>query len=283
MIPLAVYLLLIAGPDGSTQQTLPVTFQVLVAPLPAPATPGTFPPLGEDVLQAWSARNLDQAGRVEWHDITSIPWGRVEQQVKRRNPAAVIGDYQFLSATIAKEYAPYLTWSSPQPRQIASLLTLKDSGIRRITDLRGKIVGVIHPAYPLGGGAQQKLLESAGLQPEETHVDALGTAQEVVHHLFAGTIDAAGLPEGEAENALLQFGHADAASDLRVISEFKFPTSRYALFVRRDLLSPIAAFPAMLAETLSSLYPPGYTQRETVREASRVPSAPGIPDATKTQ
>jgi len=285
MIPAFVFLAFLAGPDGQVEQTSPETFRILVAPIPAPATPGTFPPRAEDVLEAWNARNLSGSAQIEWHDITSIPWTRVAWQMAIRKPAAVIGDYDFLSATIGEgsqfspKFLPYLTWVSPKPRQTACLLTLKDSGIRRISDLRGKIVGVIHLAYPLGGGAQQRLLESASLLADQTPVVPLGTAKEVIHHLFAGTIDAAGLPEGEAEEVLEHLGHMDAISEIRVIKEFKFPTARYTLFIREDLLSPIPPFAVMIANVLSGLYPPGATLRETKKQetsASATQPAPGV-------
>lgn len=262
MFPIVICLLLLAGLDGSAEQTLPPTFRVLVAPLPTPATLGLFPPRGEDVVEAWRSKNLDRLARLGWQEITSLPWGRVAQQVALRKPAAVLGEYQFLSATIGSGYSPYLTWSSPKPRQIASLLTIKSTGIQRIIDLRDKIVGVIDPAYRSGGGVQRGLLETSGLKADEIHVVALGTAQEVIHHLFAGTIDAAGLPQGEAENALRHFGYPDAVSEIRVIKEFKCP-SQYALFVRRNLLGPIPPFPGMLANVLSELYPPGSAVRES--------------------
>jgi hypothetical protein len=266
VISAAILLLALAGPAGSSEPSSPETFRILVAPIPAPATPGLFPPSEEEVLEAWQSRRLDRAVRIEWHDLQSTPWTRVAQQVAHRRPAAVIGDYTFLLATIGTNFSPYMSWSSPAPGQVASLITLKTSGIRRTADLRDKIVGVIHVAYPLGGGAQVRLLESSGLEPE---VAALGTAREVVHHLFAGTIDAAGLPHGEAEEALRHFGYSDLASEIRVIREFRCPT-RYALFVRRDFLqSPIPAFPVMLAGVLADLYPPGWTLLETKKEPER--------------
>ncbi len=255
-------------------------FSVMVAPMPAPATPTVFPPTADQVLKAWNALNIDQAVTLEWLDFTSIPWGRVARQVEIRRPSALLGDYQFLNATVSKDFTPYLTWISPQPQQTATLVTLKNSEIRRIADLRGKIVGVIHLAYPLGGGAQQRLLESAGLLPSETNVVALGTAKEVVHHLFAGTIDAAGLPGGETEKALRQFGYPDAISEIRVIKEFKSPGNRYALFVRRDLLSPVPLFPSMLAKALSSLFEPGSITRELVNMPATGQSLPGAAQNT---
>jgi len=238
-------------------------FRIFVAPMPQCATPDVFPPDRHKVIQVWNTTALDRAARIHWSDETSMPWSQVAGQVALRKPDAVIGEYQFLLATIGINYVPFLTWTDPVIPAVngATLLTTRQTGIKSMADLKGKIVGVIDLAYPLGGGAQNGLLRSAGLGPEETPVRALGSAREVVHHLFAGTIDAAGLPEGEAEKVLRDYGLDKAIPELRVISRFEAP-SRYALFVRTDLLRPLPIFPGFLEKVLSEISPPGSVVRE---------------------
>ncbi len=256
-------ILMLIGFQQPGEEETPAVFRVVVAPLPLTATPGVFPPYGDEVVEIWRAGNLDRIAPVRWYDLSSSSWLQFPRQVTFREPDAVIGDYQYLRATIGRRFTAYLTWSSPQPPQAAVLVTLKRTGIQRIPDLRGQIVGVIDPAYPLGGHLQRWLLQSSGLSEEETHVASLGTAREVVHHLFTGTIDAAGLPEGEAEAALRSFGFPEAASELRVIRKLPCP-SRYALFVRQELLEKASLFPRFIANTIEDLYPPDSTTREPI-------------------
>ncbi len=253
--------LILIGAQQPAEEETPAVFRVIVAPLPLSATPGVFPPDGDEVIDFWHTKNLDRIASVRWYDLSSSSWLQFPRQVTFREPDAIIGDYQYLRATVGRRYSAYLAWSSPQPPQAAVLLTHDRTKIERIPDLRGQVVGVIDPAYPPGGHLQRWLLQSSGLTEEETHIAALGTAREVVHHLFAGTIDAAGLPEGEAELALQHFGFPQAASELRVLRKLPCP-GRYALFFRKELIERGSLFPRFLAETLNDLYPSGSTTRE---------------------
>ncbi|MFH1738385.1 MAG: hypothetical protein ABIH23_05210 [bacterium] len=268
MLHTAISLLILAGLPGATEEK-PRTFRIMVAPMPVCATPAAFPPRGEEVMRIWHTRNFDKAARIEWYEKTSLPWPQIARNVSL-SPDAALGEYQFLLATLgSKNYAPYLSWVSPvvPAATCACLLTLKETGVQRIVDLKDNIVGVINVAYPLVGGEQHGLFLGAGLEPGEIHVRALGTAQEVVHHLFAGTIDAAALPEGSAEEALRLFGQEDAIPELRVIKRFPY-SGRYALFVRRELLKPIPLFPGLLADVLRELSPPESMIQESVLEGS---------------
>ena len=252
-------------PLTAQAQEAPRIFRILVAPMPQCATPDVFPPDRHKVIQVWNKTALDRAAGIHWSDETSMPWSQVAGQVALRKPDAIIGEYQFLLATIGTNYVPFLTWTDPVIPAVtgATLLTTRQTGIKSMADLKGKIIGVIDLAYPLGGGAQNGLLRSAGLGPDETLVRALGSTREVVHHLFAGTIDAAGLPEGEAEKVLREYGLDNAIPELRVISRFEAP-SRYALFVRMDLLRPLPIFPGFLEKVLSEISPPGSVVREKI-------------------
>ncbi len=172
---------------------------------------------------------------VQFHFPKDDTLDTYKELILSTKPSCVEGDPQFIEEEINRnqadgDYIPLLRVlledKNPKPMRGMIVYPAKDEPWKGV-------LGVVHPSLYLSGGIQ---IEYWRKQTGGT-VDWVSfySTQELLFHLFAGTIQAAAVPEGILDQFLFDQGREDLISSVRRIPVPAKRNSYTVLFLHREI------------------------------------------------
>ncbi|MGI6457159.1 MAG: hypothetical protein ACOX5R_16290 [bacterium] len=155
--------------------------------------------------------------------------------VHKESPECIEADPSFLEQEINAREALYIPILEIQ----ADSSTMENSAdiiFRPSANPWTGTLGVVHPAYPVGGGIQIEYWQKQTMS--QPNWIAFYSTSEVLRHLLAGTIQAAAVPSGSFHAFLQQQNRLDLFAQF---SSFTIPEggSLTQLYLRRDIFNNI--------------------------------------------